>query len=173
MQDRRRRGIKKAQSYGLTIRKSEDFDNYWRMVEKLLELRYKEKPVHTIDEIQRLHFLFPKNIKLFACVKKSTMLAGVLIYESDKVAHVQYIASNASGRKLGALDLTFHYLLTDYYRHKPYFDFGISNEDQGHYLNKGLIDQKEGFGARAVVHDQYKIDLLIWEPDKILSASNK
>lgn len=39
------------------------------------------------------------------------------------------------------------------------FDFGIVNEQQGWYLNKGLATQKEGFGARAIVHDFYKIKL--------------
>jgi hypothetical protein len=34
-----------------------------------------------------------------------------------------------------------------------HFDFGTADECDGRYLNRGLIDQKEGFGARAVVHD--------------------
>jgi hypothetical protein len=37
-----------------------------------------------------------------------------------------------------------------------YFDFGISTEKQGTYLNKQLIYQKEGFGARGVCYDWYK-----------------
>lgn len=31
---------------------------------------------------------------------------------------------------------------------KKYFDFGISTEQNGKYLNEGLIAQKEGFGGR-------------------------
>ena len=36
-----------------------------------------------------------------------------------------------------------------------YFDFGISNTDQGR--NEGLMRQKEEFGASAVVHDVYEL----------------
>ena len=43
---------------------------------------------------------------------------------------------------------------------KKYIDFGISNEGNGKILNLGLISQKEGFGAKAVVHDFYEICLI-------------
>jgi hypothetical protein len=33
-----------------------------------------------------------------------------------------------------------------------------------------LIDQKEGFGARAVVHDQYTLDLARWRPGCLTGA---
>ena len=51
-----------------------------------------------------------------------------------------------------------------------YFDFGISNEQGGRKLNRGLIDQKEGFGARAVVHDHYAIDFAAWRPGQLVEA---
>ena len=40
-----------------------------------------------------------------------------------------------------------------------FYDFGIANEDEGWWLNEGLITQKEGFGGRAVVHEFYRLDL--------------
>ena len=39
-----------------------------------------------------------------------------------------------------------------------WFDFGISNERDGR-LNDGLLRNKEGYGARAIVHDRYALDL--------------
>ena len=36
--------------------------------------------------------------------------------------------------------------------------------------NEGLIDFKEGFGARAVVHDHYTIDLAGWDPGRLRRA---
>ena len=46
----------------------------------------------------------------------------------------------------------------------PYYSLyvnqiGGGEEKDGYYLNDGLISQKEGFGARAVVHDFYEIDI--------------
>ena len=41
---------------------------------------------------------------------------------------------------------------------KKYFDFGISNEQQGRKLNEGLSFWKEGFGARTITHDFYEVE---------------
>ena len=61
------------------------------------------------------------------------------------------------GEANGALDLLFTYLIEQVYAHKPYFDFGISNERDGTVLNKGLVNWKQGFGAGTVVHDFYEL----------------
>ena len=69
------------------------------------------------------------------------------------------MANSQRGREVGALDLVIDRLINEIYKDKKYFDFGISNEDNGRYLNEGLINQKEGFGARAVVHDFYEMEI--------------
>ena len=86
-------------------------------------------------------------------------LAGVLIYESSEVAHAQYIAATDLGKNVGALDAIMDYLVNSYYLDKKYFDFGISTEEQGKYLNINLINNKESFGARSVVYDFYEMNL--------------
>jgi hypothetical protein len=50
-------------------------------------------------------------------------------------------------------------LIHDRYAGKDYFDFGISTEDDGRYLNAGLMKNKESYGARATVCDWYSLDL--------------
>jgi hypothetical protein len=135
-----------------------------------LRLRHHAEPVHSRAEIELLRGRFPAHIRLFICRKGPQLLGGVVIYESARVAHVQYIASMEEGRRSGALDLLFDTLLSGPFADKPYFDFGISNEDGGRVLNRGLIDQKEGFGARAVAHDHYTLDLAAWEPGRLARA---
>ena len=162
-QERRKRGIKKAKQKGLFICQSDDFKSYWQILSDRLLSTHNAAPVHSLSEIEILISRFPENIKLFSCFQGSTMLAGVLMYESDLVAHVQYIAANDLGRELSALDLIFEELITNQYKSKSFFDFGTSDEKGGRYLNLGLIDQKEGFGARAVVVDQYEINIDEWE----------
>mgnify|MGYP006969164291 CR=1 FL=1 len=49
--------------------------------------------------------------------------------------------------------------ITKRFAGKKYFDFGISVEDGGRYLNNGLIAYKERLGGRAIVYDTYIIDL--------------
>lgn len=159
-QTRRIRQVKTAVKNGILVQQSEDLAAYWDILSNLLQSIHGTKPVHSLSEIQHLQALFPDNIKLFASYLEGEMLAGVLVYESQQVARTQYIAASPKGRELGALDIIFDYLVHVHYLHKPYIEFGSSERpDTEGYLNAGLIDQKEGFGARAVVQDQYLIQL--------------
>lgn len=69
------------------------------------------------------------------------------------------MAANEWGRKNGALDLVIKNMMDMYKDSKRYFDFGSSNEDNGHILNEGLISQKEGFGGRVVVQQTWEMCL--------------
>jgi hypothetical protein len=154
-QERRKRGIKSARKAGVLVRESDDYAVFWQVLEETLRDRHGVAPVHDLQEIQLLKARFPESIRLFCAYQAQELVAGVLVYESDRVAHVQYISASAAGRQDHALDLLFDVLLTQTFVDKPYFDFGISNEDGGRVLNHGLVEQKEGFGARSVVHDHY------------------
>ena len=121
--------------------------------------RFGVGPVHSLQEIERLRELFPKNIRLFTAGLSGTVVAGAVIYESTTTAHVQYIGSSSRGRDVCALDAVFPFLLEEVFVEKPFFDFGISNEDEGKVLNVGLVEQKEGFGGRAIAHDFYEVSL--------------
>jgi hypothetical protein len=156
----RYRCIKKAKRNGIIVKQSNEFEKYWEILTENLLNKYKKKPVHSIEEIKYLHNKFPNHIKLFAAYKDNIMLAGVVMYESNmNVAHAQYIANSPIGRKMNALDILFEYLINYYAGKKKYFDFGISTEQEGRYLNESLIFYKESFGARACVHDFYEVDV--------------
>jgi hypothetical protein len=156
-QDRRARMMRKARGAGITVAASEDYAAFWSILSENLERIHGARPVHSLDEIRLLHLRFPSNIRLFLASDAAGPVAGVVIYDTGRVAHVQYIGSNERGREAGALDLLFATLIEETCRERPWFDFGISNEDEGRVLNVGLIEQKEGFGARAVAHDFYEV----------------
>ncbi len=159
VQERRRRSAAKSRKQGVIIAEAADWKPYWTLLTQHLQERYGVAPVHTLEEIELLRSRFSHAIRLFeACIGSET-LAGVVVFESAMVAHVQYIGSSALGRETGALDAIFEHLIEQVFSDKPFFDFGISNEQQGRYLNIGLIEQKEGFGSRAIVHDFYKLDV--------------
>jgi hypothetical protein len=159
LQKLRERNIKKAREAGIIVKESEDYVSYWDILERNLMTKHDSVPVHTVAEIHSLQNRFPENIRLFGAYKGGTMLAGVVVYENVRVAHAQYIANSDEGRGIGALDIVFEHLINECYRDREYFDFGISNEKDGRYLNEGLINYKEGFGARAIVHDFYEVNL--------------
>jgi GNAT acetyltransferase-like protein len=153
----RKGGLKQSRAHGLQVRRSDDFQSFMAIEAELLRAKYGLKPVHTAAEIELLAGRFPDNIKLFAAYKDAAMLAGVCVYESPTVAHAQYIAATDEGKRLGALDAILDVLVNEHYAAKPYFDFGISTELDGRYLNAGLLGNKESFGARAVVYDFYEL----------------
>lgn len=151
--------VNKAKKELIETFESDDYETFWKLLTGVLESSHEVKPVHTFEEMKKLALLFPKNIKLFLAKKDERIVSGVLIYENRNIVHTQYIANSGEGRELGALDLLIDYLIKDIYKNKKYFDFGISNENAGRVLNTGLIAQKEGFGARAVVHDFYELEI--------------
>jgi len=151
------RAIKKAEKHNLIVEKSTNLTDFMGIVSNILSEKYKTKPVHTLQEIAYLGKRFPDNIKLFASFSDDVMLAGILVYESKNVAHSQYSVGLKEGQDIGALDLIYNYLITNYYKDKKYFDFGISTEMLGQILNVGLICHKEAFGATAIMYDTYEL----------------
>jgi hypothetical protein len=157
--DERQRAIRRAARHPLRLGRSAAFAEFMALARLVLRERYDTEPVHTAAEMTLLADRFPDAIKLFtAGHEDGSLLAGTIVYETPTVAHAQYIAVSDEGRELRAQDALFDYLLRDVYARKPWFDFGISNERDGS-LNAGLVRNKEGFGARAVVHDRYAVDL--------------
>lgn len=153
----RLRGIKKGVKNELQVREEVNFKSFWNEVlEPNLRQVHNQKPVHSLEEIELLHSRFPKNIKQFNVYKNNQIIAGATIFETVTVAHAQYISANDEGRQTGGLDFLFNHLLNDF-AFKKHFDFGISNEAQGMKLNKGLLNWKETFGGRSIVHDFYEV----------------
>lgn len=152
----RRSGIRKARRNGLTVEESNDLNAFWTILDNNLEHKYGAKPVHTEQELELLKSRFPSQIKLYMALQNGIPLGGTLIFETPQVVHTQYISASPEGKREGALDLLFDYLINDVYRDAPYFDFGKSCEGDGHVLNGPLIFQKEGFGGRGVCYDWYE-----------------
>lgn len=147
--------LARAKKLGVVIRENNDFRAFMQLEGTNLKKKYQTSPVHSDVEMRLLHDRFPDNIKLFESVNVSgDLLAGIVLFVTDEVAHAQYIASTEEGKESGAFDLLFDYVW-EKYKHLKYFDFGISTEKDGHYLNEGLAYYKESYGARGIVCDFY------------------
>jgi len=150
----------RARKAGVVVAESTDFDVYWRdVLTPRLDERHATSPVHSVDEIQRLAASFPECIRLFTASINGRMQAGVVVYETETVAHAQYSALAVDATEPGALDCLVEWLIAERYASKRYFDFGISNENAGRALNHPLLRSKESFGARSFAHDHYEIDV--------------
>ena len=164
MRSSRVQQARKAVDHGFYIDRMTEGDNetlreYWTLLEDVLMTHHNARPTHTLQEMQLLMSRFPKNIKLYIVRHEKSIVAGIIIFECRRVAHVQYMASGDEGRAYGALDLLLRHLINERYKQFDYVDFGTSNEDGGRVLNEGLIFQKEGFGGRAVCYDTYEVNI--------------
>lgn len=160
----RRRKVAHAMTSGITCRTMTTGDEshlhaYWQLLDEVLVERHQAHPVHSETEMRLLMERFPQHIRLHTAHHDGRLLAGVVVYETAQVAHVQYIASGEEGRRLGALDLLMAHLISDVYGDCRYFDMGRSMADSGIGINEGLVFQKEGFGGRTVCYDTYELKL--------------
>lgn len=152
----RESGAKHARQQGFTIAETEDYAPFWHILTKNLRERYGLDPVHTVAEIELLHRRFPEQIRLFVVNDGEQTIAGTVLYVTERVVHSQYIAASEHGKQVHALDYLFEYVMQRALERHAFFDFGISTEKHGTYLNRQLIYQKEGFGGRGVCYDWYE-----------------
>lgn len=154
----KRQLIKKCVNKDIKVSENTDYSEYWELLTTVLK-KFDTTPVHTLDEIENLHFKFNQNIKLFEARENGRLLAGIIIFDFGNVIHTQYMAASQEGRSIGALDFINHHLINEIYTERNYYSFGISTENSGKFLNEGLIQQKENMGARSVVLDFYRIKI--------------
>lgn len=159
IQERRKRGVAKALKHGMAVAESDDVKTFWKILEANLVTKYGVRPVHTLPEIELLKRRFPSNIRLFSVGRLGEMCAGAILYYATPAIHIQYIAANDEGKTSGALDLLCTTLIQSSSHSFRFFDFGISNENEGQHLNQGLVEFKEGFGARAICQDFYRLSM--------------
>ncbi|MCP1298567.1 GNAT family N-acetyltransferase [Chryseobacterium sp. S0630] len=153
----KRQLVRKCKENNVIITENTNFEEYWSLLSSVLQ-KFDTKPVHTIEEITILKEKFPENIRLFEAKQDGRILAGIVIFDFGNTIHTQYMAASSEGRKAGALDFINHFLL-EKFKDRKYYSFGISTENQGKYLNEGLIQQKENMGARGIALDFYSIKL--------------
>ena len=151
--------IKKAIKNKLIVKESRDFAAFFEIGCKVMHEKYNRLPVHTATEMELLANRLPKNIRLHASFADSRMLAGVITYVFPTSVHIQYMYNSDEGMAIGALDIVLDHLINEIYKDYRFISFGISTENEGKYLNEGLIHQKEMFGGRTVVHDFYEVML--------------
>jgi hypothetical protein len=155
----RKRGVKNGINNRLIIKEVNDFTDFWNeiLIPNLAQ-KHQAKPVHSLEEITKLKALFPEKIRQFNVYENGVIVAGTTIFESSTVAHSQYISGKEDKNELGGLDLLFYQLISEVFKNKRYFDFGISNENQGRNLNDGLSYWKESFGANIIIQDFYEVE---------------
>lgn len=156
-----KRHLKKSSAINPWIRETDNVSEFMPILKECLRDRHDAAPVHSETELRLLKERFPQGIRLFLAGTGPNIepQAVVCIYDTNSVAHCQYIATSESGRKNGILTYLFHHLIHNVFSSHRYFDFGTSNEDAGRVLNAGLLHQKSGLGGRGVAYQIFKLTI--------------
>jgi len=159
VQQRRLRSLRKAEKLGVVVEPATDYGPFWQVMAERLQARYGIKPVHSVEEITLLAGRFPDNIRLYTATRGGEVLAGVVLFVSRHVCHVQYSVASPAGFEASALDVLLMHALETCRDGARCLDLGAVTESGGTVLNEGLTEYKESFGARSVVHDTYELVL--------------
>lgn len=159
--ERRDRSLKKALRKGVEV--SDDalaLTDFWQVLQDNLQRKHEASPVHSLDEITELMRRFPDHIQLVTARAEGEVVSGILLFNGQRVWHAQYIASNALGYDVSALDAVFdHAIHRARQAGARFFDFGTSNESEGRILNDSLYRFKAEFGASGVAYEHHDIPL--------------
>ena len=157
---RRRRALRKANANVRVVHGMDMLPEFHAVLVDNLASRHGAAPVHELNELEELSRRFPTEISLAVAFSRDQVVAGVLFFRTPRVIHAQYIASTAEGFEFSALDAIFDEAITaSVDQGVRFFDFGISNEDEGRILNEGLYRFKTEFGGGGVILEQFEIDL--------------
>ncbi|MCM1356728.1 MAG: GNAT family N-acetyltransferase [Staphylococcus sp.] len=155
-----KRALKRQRKNNISVTEVATSQPFWDIVIEDRRIRHNTRPVHTAAELDYLKSHFPDNILFYTATDEAgEVLGGAVIYLDRGVVHLQYAACTQRGKDLYATDVIYHELLFNILPGNNYFDFGISNEDAGRYLNEGMVLHKEEFGGRSVVYDIYELEL--------------
>ncbi|WP_179344016.1 GNAT family N-acetyltransferase [Winogradskyella ursingii] len=155
----RKEGYKRGLKHDLKVEESESFETFWNeILVPNLRKKHNIEPTHSLEEISLLKSKFEKNIRQFNVYHNDKIVGGTTIFETNNLAHCQYISGNEDKNELGSLDFLHIQLIENIYKDKRYFNFGTSNINAGQNINEGLQFWKEGFGARSITQGFYNVE---------------
>ena len=156
--ERRRRGLKKAQKVVTLSSDPALLGELWVVIAQNLARKHDARPVHSLAELALLMARFPEQISVRCALLEGRVEAGIVLFKSDFVWHVQYIAASERACDVSALDAVFDAAITEAEQAGVrYFDFGTSNEEGGMVLNDGLYRFKSEFGGGGIAYEFYEL----------------
>lgn len=153
--------FRRIENLHLEVIEEQNLYPFWEEVlEPRLAEKYNTKPVHSKEEITILKKKFPGNIRQFSIYDEGKIVAGITIFETEKIVKSQYGATTKKGEEVRALDFLFINLIEKYKSEgKYFFDMGIVGDDSKKEYNEGLLKQKEELGCSVYNQDFYKISV--------------
>ncbi len=163
----KKRNIKKCEKENLWFRELESKEEIEKFYQLLIINLSKNaaKPIHSLEEILNFHNSRLRNeTKFYGVGKGDELLAAdmMFIFKQVKTMHSQNPSYDPFvERNFSPVTYLYYRLIKE--AKKEGFDrltWGISTEQCGHYLNMGLIRNKESYGSEHFVNITYHKELI-------------
>ena len=154
-----RRSTKKAQREGVRVRISTDLPGFYEILKNNLGMRHNVTPTHSLEELIKLHKMFPDKIILFGAYIKDRMAGGMVVFVTNpRVILAFYISHDDDFQNYRPVNLLFYEVI------RWGRDQGFKYLDLGTFTlnmapNWGLGRFKENFAARGFLRDTYQLTI--------------
>ncbi len=141
---------------------SDQYEEFWPILEENLKQKHGVKPVHTIEEFRSLmNLLHSGEIKLVTSKVGEKIVCGIVLFDFNKsVLHCQYIGARMEYQNIrpvnAAIDFIIRWGNQNYYR---YLNLGKPTSDSGLVFNEGLAHFKESFGGRSTLRESMVLNI--------------
>ena len=154
-----RQANRKAEKLGISIEKSEQFDEFYSILSKNLSLRHNVTPTHTLSELKKLKKLFPEKIELFTANLNEKIIAGVINFIcNDNTVLAFYISHDIKYQNMRPLNILFTHIFQWAINNKyQYYDFGLFTVNGE--PNLSLARFKESFGTDGIFRKTMVLEL--------------
>jgi len=152
-----RRSTKKAMREGVRVMISEELERFYEILKHNLGMRHNVTPTHSLDELIKLHKIFPDKTIFFGAYIKDRMLGGIVIFVANpRVILAFYISHDDKYQNYRPVNLLFYEVIKwGRARGFKYLDLGTFTLDMT--PNWGLGRFKENFSARGFLRDTYEL----------------
>lgn len=156
------RNIKKCENAGLCFRELEedgDILQFYNLL-KINLSKYGITPIHTADEI--LEFKksrIPENVRFYGVFNGDVEMAGgmLFVFDNVNVIHAQNLSADYRFNDYSPITYLY-YSIIQKAKNEGFkaLSWGISTEERGSILNKGLIRNKESYASRYQMNYTYE-----------------
>jgi len=153
-----RTAIRKSEKLGVKVLPSENFSDFYPILEENLWRKRKVKPTHSLEELKRLKALLPDKIKLFISFLGSKPIGGITLFVCNpRVVLAFYISHLPQYQSYRPVNLLFYEVIRWAFQSGyQYLDLGTFTLNM--MVDWGLARFKENFGAKGFFRDSF-----LWE----------
>ena len=140
-----------------------NFDDFYPILIKNKK-KFNMKPVHTLDELIQINYLYPDKNRLFMCYNENLPIAGIWVLETNhKSLLAFYIASMSEYNYKKPVNRLFYEVIKwAIINDKDILDLGVSMNtasDNPIEPAKSLINFKESVASRGFLRSTYELKL--------------